>query len=560
MLNKLKLYAGTSVGSEPLEVNLSSMTVFVGPNNSGKSQALREIESWFRSPKPVKGLVIQRLEFEGWNEEEIAEIVDGLEVEPRLNESLQTDHILIEKLNPQTNATNRIQIHRPGLLQEAKNPNAARQRFTQFTSLYTLKLDGTNRLALVNEQNAGDLLGSPPNLLAHLCKNSNARRKLRNLVFDSFGKHLVVDPTNIGKLRLRLSARAPETESEELGWDSSAQRFHKNASLITEASDGVKAFVGILASIIGGDPKVTLLDEPEAFLHPALSSKLGQAITTELAGSKKRIFVSTHSASFLMGCFQAGANINIIRLTYNNDQATARILKREQLKPLMMNPLLRSVGVLNALFYNFVIVTESDADRSFYQEINERLLKANDPRGINGCLFLNAQNKQTVWDIVKPLRELGIPAAGVVDIDVIKDGGRVWRKPLEGAFVPDISHASLQTERQSILRAFTETGKDMKRDGGISLLSDSDREACLNLLDGLNEYGIFVVPNGELESWLASFSVCSNKSTWLFEIFEKMGDDPEDRNYLMPSEGDVWEFIGSVGAWLKNEKRKGIPK
>jgi ABC-type cobalamin/Fe3+-siderophores transport system ATPase subunit len=318
LLKKMKLYAGSSVGSEPLELNLTSMTVFVGPNNSGKSQALREIESWLRSPKPPKGVVVQNLEFEPWLDDEIDNLIRLMEVEPRLNKSLQPDHIMIEKLNPQTNSSTRFQIHKPGLLNEAKNPNASRQRYTQLASLYTLKLDGTNRLALTNEQNAGDLLGSPANLLAHLCVNKEAREKLRKLVFESFGKYLVIDPTNIGKLRFRVSMKEPSTESEELGWDSTAQAFHKQATLITESSDGVKAFVGIVSSIVGGDPKVTLLDEPEAFLHPALSAKLGQSITSELAGSKKRIFVSTHSASFLMGCFQAGASINIIRLTYNS--------------------------------------------------------------------------------------------------------------------------------------------------------------------------------------------------------------------------------------------------
>jgi hypothetical protein len=37
----------------------------------------------------------------------------------------------------------------------------------------------------------------------------------------------------------------------------------------------------------------------------------------------------------------------------------------------MRNPLLRSTGVLSGLFYEFVIVTEADADRAFYQEIND---------------------------------------------------------------------------------------------------------------------------------------------------------------------------------------------
>jgi len=335
--------------------------------------------------------------------------------------------------------------------------------------------------------------------------------------------------------------------------------FHGAATPIEESSDGVKAFVGMLITLIAGEPKITLVDEPEAFLHPALSARLGKEITSALTGTNRRVIVSTHSANFLMGCVQGGAAINIVRLTYDYKTATARLLATEKLTPLMRNPLLRSIGVLNALFYNAVIVTEADADRAFYQEINERLLFAKDPRGIEGCLFLNAQNKQTVWDIVHPLRELGIPAAGIVDIDVLKEGGAVWQKPLHGAFIPALSHAALSLERSNILKAFEATGKDMKRDGGVQILSSSDREACVSFFSKLAEYGIFVVPSGEIEAWLRNLNVSRNKGTWLTTIFEAMGDDPQASNYVRPSTGDVWDFVGAIQGWVKNSIRKGIP-
>ena len=210
----------------------------------------------------------------------------------------------------------------------------------------------------------------------------------------------------MGFLRIRLSSRPPSDESEEKGWNSVSKSFHSAATLISDASDGVKAFVGMLTTLIAGDPKVILIDEPEAFLHPSLCARLGKEITSALTGTNRRLFVATHSASFLMGCVHSGAEINIVRLTYDYTNATARLLAKDKLTPLMRNPLLRSIGVLDALFYNTVIVTEADADRAFYQEINERLLFAKDSRGIEGCLFLNAQNKQTIWDIVRPLREL----------------------------------------------------------------------------------------------------------------------------------------------------------
>lgn len=48
--------------------------------------------------------------------------------------------------------------------------------------------------------------------------------ELRDIVFDAFGKYLI-DPTNIGYLRIRLSERAPETEQEEVGMKSQCFSF-----------------------------------------------------------------------------------------------------------------------------------------------------------------------------------------------------------------------------------------------------------------------------------------------------------------------------------------------
>ncbi len=225
----------------------------------------------------------------------------------------------------------------------------------------------------------------------------------------------------------------------------------------------------------------------------------------------------------------------------------------------MRNPLLRSTGVLSGLFYEFVVVTESDADRAFYQEVNERLLRFKPEWGIPNCLFINAQNKQTVQTIIKPLRQLGIPAVGVVDIDVLKEGGANWANLLTSANVPVISHGSLATIRSAVKQAMDITGKDMKRDGGVNILLKQEREAAFNLLEQLEEYGVFVVPGGELESWLPSLGATGHGPSWLINVFEKMGDDPDSDGYLKPSTEDVWEFIYSMKAWLINSSRKGIP-
>ncbi|MBX9848029.1 MAG: ATP-binding protein, partial [Rhodocyclaceae bacterium] len=350
---------------------LAPVTVFVGPNNSGKSRALVEIERWATTAQPPEGQVVQNVQFQAWEQAAFEAELRKISVEPQQGEAISPDHVLVGKLRPQDNSAARFQMNRAALIADATSPNGPHRRhhYANYLSLYTLRLDGRSRLSLTDDKPAGDLLRSAPNHLAKLFVSNDARTEVRRIVHEAFGKYLVVDPTNIGQLRFRLSARAPEDDREEQGWDDRARNFHGAATHLSEASDGVKAFVGMLTTLIAGEPNVTLIDEPEAFLHPTLSSRLGKEITAALTGTNKRLFAATHSSSFLMGCVQGGVPINIVRVTYDSGTSTARLLSQDRLVPLMRNPLLRSIGVLDALFYNAVVVTESDADRAFYSEI-----------------------------------------------------------------------------------------------------------------------------------------------------------------------------------------------
>jgi hypothetical protein len=335
--------------------------------------------------------------------------------------------------------------------------------------------------------------------------------------------------------------------------------FHSAAQPGDSASDGIKAFTGIMTEVIAGEPSVLLIDEPEAFLHPGVAFMLGREISRAVAGSERRFFASTHSPNFVMGCIQSGVPITLVRLTYRNGVPTARVLESDDILRLMRNPLLRSTSVLTGLFHENVVVTESDADRAFYQEINERLIRDCPEDGIPNCLFLNAQNKQTVPTIVRPLRELGIAAASIVDIDIIKDGGSVWSSAMGGAFLPELEGNALAYSRAAAKQKFEATQLDMKRDGGIALLKGSDREAVENVFSKLAEYGLFVVPGGELESWLKFLGASGHGPTWLVEIFKLLGEDPASPAYIGARTGDVWDFIRSLQRWFANPNRRGIP-
>lgn len=555
MINRIEFKFGSGPGKPNLVIETTPITVFVGPNNSGKSKAISEIGFQCTNGMQVNSdVIIKEVNFKEFDQHNAEQIINSMAVNNQPVTGYTDEHIHIRSRGGLE------QVHRPSLLQGLLHPNRQPSR-RAFSEVYlrrnTLTLNGQNRIELANDQGGGDLQQSPQSSFQHLFRDDALRSRYSNLVRKSLGSYAVLDPTNLGQLRLRLSSSAPPSPEVERGLTSQSIAFHASAQHIQQASDGAKAFTGILAEILAGDPKVLLMDEPEAFLHPALAFNLGLEVANSLAASDKRMFVSTHSPQFLMGCIQSGVPINVVRLTYSNGVATARLLPSAEIIRLMRNPLLRSMGVVSALFYESVVVTEADPDRAFYQEINERLLRSG--RGIPNCVFLNAQNKQTIPAILGPLRRLGIPTAAIYDVDFIKDGGGVATRFMETAGIPELAQQGLTTTRAALAKALLEANTQYKVDGGIRVLAEADKAAADDYFDQLDTYGAFVVREGELESWLKPLGIPGHGPTWLVPMFERMGEDPASPSYISPSEDDVWMFVDKVARWLLHPQRKGIP-
>ena len=421
----------------------------MGPNNSGKSKILTEIQEFCKNGNISRTFkLIDEINFFPIEDKYLEDEITSNTLEPEDNEHLIVGHILFGK--------NRNHISAKSPEQFLKTPNSHKDEFcVYYLSEKTLKLDALNRINLIQNKPLGDMQKNPGNELATLFRDDEKRLEVRRIIYDAFNLYFVIDPTNGGNLRIRLSKVAPENHQEERGLHKESVDFHNSAVEIKAFSDGVKAFTGIITSIIAGNPKVTILDEPEAFLHPSLSYKLGKEISSSARNEFKRLFVSTHSANFLMGCIQSGAMVNVVRLTYQNETGTARLLNNKKIEALMRDPLLRSTGVLNALFYKYVVVTEGDSDRAFYQEINERMIQFQPDSAIHDCLFLNAVGKDTIWKIVKPLREMGIPTVGIYDIDILKNEGSNWTNSLKASFIPEITHQPLGQTRSLIKNKFT---------------------------------------------------------------------------------------------------------
>lgn len=561
MITQLRLKSGSSPSAEGLSIETPpSITIFVGANNSGKSQLLREIYAYCQTGQTAANLILDRLDFAAVDEATARDEYEQLKSPPKLGEPTAQGHSYIAH-----RTGTRFQVSDRNFFLARTDPNIHPDWNAKwFVSGFMLNLDGPARTTLANPASRGNLL-EPTNPLARLYMDNGKRSALRKVLFDALGLHIGIDAYTTDSLQLCFGSTAPPNERHH---DEQTTSWIRESRKLAQVSDGVKAFTGILLQVYAGDPKIIIVDEPEAFLHPSLAHKLGHELAKGAATERKHIFAATHSSNFVMGAILSGAHVNIVRLTYADGASTARQLPNAEIVALMNDPLLRSIGVLSGLFYDYVVVGEADADRAFYEEINHRLLTSGDIRGIPHALFLNADGKATVPRIVAPLRRLGIPAVGIVDIDVVKDGGPEWTRHLEACSWPttqiEPSHRHRINVYDSLKAAAPQDQRPeeyFKRHGGVNLLGKVDRETADNLFDDLERYGYFVVRGGEVENWLPSLAVPREKGSkgWRSAIFAAMGSNPSDATYLKPTQGDVWDFTGRIRAWMVDPTRRGIP-
>jgi len=491
--------------------------------------------------------------------EKAVALIEHFKIEAPTGQITQIDHMWIGQHTFRTDQpVRRFQIHLPGLKQSISSNNLQFLK-PHFIAPYTVRLDGRTRFALANDYPSGDIKKSPENHLWALFENDDAREKARKITEEAFGLYFVIDPTPMQKFSIRLSERPPADSSEEQALDQRARDFHANATHILDFSDGVQAFVGLISAILSLEHKIILIDEPEAFLHPSLARLLASNMGEIAKKREASLIVSTHSAEFLIGCLEKVDDVSVVRLTYKDKIATARELNHADLKEMMRDPLLRSTKTLEGLFHNAVIISESDTDRAFYDEINRRLQPS---RGIGQALFINGQNKQTVHRILNPLRKIGVPAVGIVDLDMIKEKGTNWVNLLSAAGIPTEEQVILEKLRSDIANEFETLpllsgGHEQMKKIGIDALNEN-KASALELIKRLAEYGIFLVSKGEVECWLSSLGARGHGADWLIDIFAKIGSDETTANYILPGKDDVWKFIDDIGSWTGNPKRKGM--
>jgi energy-coupling factor transporter ATP-binding protein EcfA2 len=510
--------------STTLTVPTEGVVVLVGPNNAGKSAALREIARHLQGPSPTQPplprvVVGETLSTDG--------TVDELET------WLTAHAFRMDRADGRYFQRPRANVRWDILRAEWDAKVALRPNLAAFM-VFHAAADG--RLGLIGDSAPHDPLNQAPDQpMQVLFAKPELQARLAAIAREAFGQPVTLAQIWGSNLRLHLG------DIEEFPSIPPTASYIKAISqlpLLAEQRDGVRSFMGLMLALTTAQYPVVLADEPEAFLHPPQARLLGRKLATE-APSHTQVFVATHDSDVLQGLLDAEhVAVTVVRLVRDGALNRASVLEAPRLRELWRDPLLRYSNVLEGLFHRGVVVTESDGDSRFYAAV---LNVVRDNAGLqpHDLLFTQSGGKQRLPTILRALTAVGVPVSVVVDFDVfqtldllaelvallggdwascevdarvvatsIENGGSapsmtVVREEL--ARVLDGVHgATLTPEAAKRIRAVTRVDDAWRRakQGGESIVAQGEPSQRLQaVLATLANLGIFVVPVGELERW-----------------------------------------------------------
>ena len=539
------------------ELDASKLTVIVGPNNSGKTTFLSEVEHLLTAQAHNKDalLIIDGCRFHAFSEIEARALIESMTIGTSVN-ALGKEQVEIG-----WGHGNQIAIVAENLMKSLCKPETEEGRHRRsagFMGLFTRNLDGLSRLTLANGVQIGDARqkrSSSSLRNAFLC-STNDYSRFDDAIFHSIGRHIAITPileggtANVFLVKdsvLDVPFDSRSYSDEAINYFSNPQ----NAQPLREQSDGTIAFVGLMLELMFSNQSTLLIDEPETFLHPSLARAVGNEAGRQ--SLEKSIFAVTHSPDFLLGCLESGVPVNIVRLTREGD-GTARLLPEYVVKKMSADPLLRSGNTISALFHSCAVIVEGDSDSAFYREINYRLSAASDDY-LRDCLFVTSHGKNAMYKPLSLLRKAGIPAACIVDFDFLDSDSQLIGKLASSAMIPSVVLESIKSDLRITKQQIAKCHEQQR---GLDMLEGGDKDNVSNIIERLAKYGVFVVPNGELESWLSYLALDYEKQDWVSQTFERLGSDPNSDSYVQPTADDVWDFLRRISRWCTDYGRCGM--
>ena len=529
-ISKLQFNDGTEV-----ELGDDDILVIVGPNNSGKSQSLRDIQQRISGENPTKVVTNSFLRKVGTTEE----FETWIDARIKNRDAADPSAVGLGTTIPKSTAKTRW---------------AEADKLRNLAPFFSVLVDTASRLGIVQPPNPINKRTDTPNHPIHLLYGNDDLSKLVSDRFrEAFGTDLTLNYAAGNILPLHVGNAPVRTPTDDRVSTAYSERLEV-LPLLHEQGDGMRSFVGCLLHALVGDRSIVLMDEPEAFLHPPQARMLGSMLATNKP-SGRQLVIATHSGDLLHGLLDSGKPIQVVRLTRDGNVNRASILKPADVAVLWNDPLFRFSNILDGLFHEQVVVCEGDADCRFYAAIGDVLPRSNDR--YSETMFTYGGGKDRAALIVHALKSLNVPVDAVLDFDVLSAerplrdivealGGTWnaieadWRAvknsvdttspplginqvkeqitaALDGASGATLSDEVAEQIKQAI-RA-SRPWANVKRSGLAAITSGTPTETVQRLLTNLAELGLHVVPCGELERFVPS--VGGHGPTWVIEAVKR---------------------------------------
>lgn len=509
-------------------IDLTDLTVLVGPNNAGKSQTLSDIGDIMKSGRDDHDAVI----LDGVRYSDEGEFKDVIEEIP-IHEDPENDqvHLVGSESNISMSSDNWRQLKQPGTVQEATSSYKRRISAVLFSHI-----NARSRLEIATHTpNEGNRYNPTTIMESLYFSDEEVLETIGNAFRETFNKDILFDYSSGSSLQFVVGDEItdPPDRPAELG------KFIEENALtpLDNEGDGYISFVGVISSMLLSRGRVLLLDEPAAFLHPPQARVLGRWVAKQANMISGQVIISTHNSDFLSGLLQGGGEVQIYRLNRPAGDTHFHEMSPRTTQKLSEEPLLSSQRVIRSVFHEGVVVCEGGEDRSVYRAV---AVNEHDEQDV---LFIDALGKYSVKKIIEPLADSEIPIASIVDFDIFNDRDEL-RKLLTSS--PKIGKYE---EIEHILATREEMAKEVDQSEewkkGIKIFSPKIQDQARDVLDELKGYGIFVVPHGPVESWMTPDL---GSQTWVEATLQEIDEgrcDPE-----------LSDFIQEVADYLNAEYRQ----
>ena len=403
---------GTTVEMEPNDV-----VVLVGPNNAGKSLALRELEAYVGGTPDTKVVVLANTDKVG---------------DPDSFEEFVRDNTRVESSNQGQN----LNIQGFGISLGMGGSDLASmwpRGIGQFRSLFCRSIGTENRINDSDPPAAIDIFHESPSHPIHLLYDDRVENRISAYFRQAFGLDLILYRAGGRTSHLLVGERLKPKCGEDRISATYCKRLMDSTEELRTQGDGMRSFASVILHLLAPlTPSVLLLDEPEAFLHPPQARVLGSVIGNERS-ERAQLFVATHSPDVLEGLVNVAAgHLKVLRMQRDDNVNRVKILDKERVQEISLDPFMKYSSVLSGVFHERVVVCEGDSDCMFYNS----LLAIPQVHGdfYPDVLFIHSGGKHKMPNLGKALVSLGVPADLIVDMDVLNDLGLFRRivESLEG--------------------------------------------------------------------------------------------------------------------------------